>query len=211
VKVNLVPYRRDEIMKNLPNTLLCLLTPLLFTACGERAETEDTWTPIPIAELDAGAKAQYARAESAKGEMFGELMTALMGAIGESGPAGAIGVCNEKAPGIAASVSERLELKIGRTSWKLRNSGNTAPAWSETLLNDRPAEPCATVSSAGHLGVTLPIQVSAPCLTCHGAKESLAPDVRDAIASRYPDDQATGFQNGDLRGWFWVEVPPAGK
>jgi hypothetical protein len=28
-----------------------------------------------------------------------------------------------------------------------------------------------------------------------------------ALAARYPDDRATGFAPGDLRGWFWVEVP----
>ena len=26
----------------------------------------------------------------------------------------------------------------------------------------------------------------------------------DALAALYPDDEATGFAEGDLRGWFWT-------
>jgi hypothetical protein len=33
--------------------------------------------------------------------------------------------------------------------------------------------------------------------------------VTAAHAAKYPKDQATGFKEGDLRGWFWVEVPPS--
>ena len=43
------------------------------------------------------------------------------------------------------------------------------------------------------------------CLACHGAQ--VAPAVRTAIAAHYPDDAATGFAVGDLRGGLWVEVP----
>jgi hypothetical protein len=31
--------------------------------------------------------------------------------------------------------------------------------------------------------------------------------VKEALAEHYPEDQATGFQEGDLRGWFCIEVP----
>ena len=43
------------------------------------------------------------------------------------------------------------------------------------------------------------------CLQCHG--EVLDPAVAGKIAELYPDDQATGFIDGDLRGVFWVEYP----
>ena len=32
--------------------------------------------------------------------------------------------------------------------------------------------------------------------------------VKVALDEQYPDDQATGFNVGELRGWFWVEFPP---
>ena len=28
-----------------------------------------------------------------------------------------------------------------------------------------------------------------------------------AIAEQYPDDRAVGYGEGQLRGWFWVDVP----
>ena len=44
------------------------------------------------------------------------------------------------------------------------------------------------------------------CVTCHGAKESFSPALIGALAERYPSDQAVGFAEGDLRGWFWAEL-----
>ena len=47
-------------------------------------------------------------------------------------------------------------------------------------------------------GTALPL-----CLTCHGA--ALSPDVEAALAESYPEDHATGYSAGDLRGAFVVE------
>jgi mono/diheme cytochrome c family protein len=45
---------------------------------------------------------------------------------------------------------------------------------------------------------------------CHGAREALGADVRDLLQAAYPHDRAVDFAEGDLRGWFWVELPLAG-
>ena len=45
------------------------------------------------------------------------------------------------------------------------------------------------------------------CLACHGLKEQISPEVQAQLDRLYPEDQATGFNEGDLRGWFWVNVP----
>jgi hypothetical protein len=34
----------------------------------------------------------------------------------------------------------------------------------------------------------------------------LAFDVKEKLATFYPQDQATGFSAGELRGWFWIEL-----
>ena len=44
-------------------------------------------------------------------------------------------------------------------------------------------------------------------MTCHGPKDKISEEVKGQLAKLYPNDTATGFQTGDLRGWFWVEVP----
>jgi hypothetical protein len=55
--------------------------------------------------------------------------------------------------------------------------------------------------------VMRPIAHRAICSPCHGRDDQLTPKVRAELAERYPKDRATGFKDGDLRGWLWVEVP----
>ena len=43
------------------------------------------------------------------------------------------------------------------------------------------------------------------CLACHG--ETLAEPVAQAIDRLYPEDQARGYQPGDLRGAFTITWP----
>jgi hypothetical protein len=57
------------------------------------------------------------------------------------------------------------------------------------------------------VGLLRPIGVRAACLGCHGPRKQLAPAVLNELSERYPGDEATGFKEGDLRGWFWVEIP----
>ena len=56
-------------------------------------------------------------------------------------------------------------------------------------------------------GYVEPITVQPLCLACHGSE--IVPDVADRISELYPEDRATGFAVGDLRGVFWVEFPAA--
>ncbi|HBD19390.1 MAG TPA: hypothetical protein DC063_04395 [Arenimonas sp.] len=51
------------------------------------------------------------------------------------------------------------------------------------------------------------IRVEAACLMCHG--DNIAPEIATRLAEHYPQDRATGFREGDLRGLIWAEVPLA--
>jgi hypothetical protein len=53
-----------------------------------------------------------------------------------------------------------------------------------------------------------PIVVQERCLACHGSRDQLAPAVRTLLDTRYPADQATGYQAGDLRGMISVRLRP---
>ena len=52
-----------------------------------------------------------------------------------------------------------------------------------------------------------PIKLVGLCTQCHGNDVEIATATRAAIMDRYPDDQATDFATGDLRGAFTVTVP----
>ena len=114
------------------------------------------------------------------------------------------------APMISEHVADNHGLEIGRTSHRLRNPENLPPEWAAAAVEAVSETAGYVEGPAGELGVMLPIKLASPCLACHGENDSLNEDVRSALAESYPDDQATGFAEGDLRGWFWIEVSGEG-
>ena len=146
-------------------------------------------------------------AMAAKEALFTSLSSRLMEAMGNGGPAAAIEVCGREAPKIAARVGKEHGVSIGRTSFKLRNPKNAPPEWVTPLIENRPTDPQFVDLPDHHTGALLPILLKVQCLACHGPNDKIAEDVQVQLAKLYPDDQAVGFNEGDLRGWFWVDVP----
>ena len=165
------------------------------------------WTPIAAADMTEAQKAQQLRCMDAVQALAGRLMGELTKALDEGGPTGAIDVCRMRAPEIAAAVSNEYGLVLGRTSFRLRNPSNMPPEWAEDLVRQQVADPTWMAGPDGQLGGMLPIRLKAECGMCHGPKEQIAPEVLATLEETYPEDTATGFHEGDLRGWFWVEAP----
>ena len=137
-----------------------------------------------------------------------DLQQALKSGLAE-GPAPAIEVCRSKAPGIADALSVD-GVRMGRSSHRLRNPDNAAPEWVGPVMQaylDDPAsrQPRAVQLADRRWGYVEPITVQPLCLTCHGTE--IASEIQAQIAELYPDDSATGFEAGDLRGVFWLEFP----
>jgi hypothetical protein len=177
----------------------------------EETVVASTWSAVAEADLTPAQRVQLDRALAAKGELAKILMGELKAELEIGGPSGAVVVCRDMAPMISEHVADNHNLSIGRTSHRLRNLGNVAPAWAEPAVNEIVTTAWYVEGPAGELGAMMPIKLAAPCLACHGPAEGLDEDVRSAIAESYPDDEATGFAEGDLRGWFWVEVPAEGS
>ena len=149
-------------------------------------------------------------AVAARDALQKKLGVRLLEAMGTGGPPAAIEVCSREASRIADRVGNECGVKIGRTSFKLRNLRNTPPEWAVPLIEQRPTEPQFVELADRHTGALFPILLKVQCLACHGPKDQIAEDVREQLAKLYPDDHAIGFNDGDLRGWFWVEVPDQG-
>lgn len=135
-----------------------------------------------------------------------ELKAALLAGM-EQGPAEAIAVCKTRAPEIASRLSTG-DVRMGRSSHRLRNPANAPPDWVAPLLQsyaqqETTPEPAVVLLGDGRIGYAEPIMMQPLCLTCHGA--TVGEDIRDRIAALYPEDQATGFDDGDFRGVFWTE------
>lgn len=181
-----------------------VLCAVACTSCSRPPETK--WVPVTAEALSAPQAAQLAKAEQARDglakALVGELTTAL-----KSGPAAAVTVCSERAPALATAAATEFGVRVGRTSMSLRNPQNTIPSWAQQQVSSGPAAPTFFAGSGGELATLFPIRLMPQCLQCHGKVADLGADVRAILATKYPADRATGFAAGDLRGWFWVEVP----
>lgn len=153
-----------------------------------------------------------AEARSMVKAFSGSLKQALQGAIKEGGLTNGISVCNTVAPEIAASNSNE-KWTISRTSLKVRNPDNKPTDWQELQLqamekqpvrNGQPVEVWQVSEASGQpeFRYMSAIPTQKLCLGCHG--KSIDPQVKARLGELYPEDRATGFSEGDLRGAFVV-------
>lgn len=142
---------------------------------------------------------------AAKDALFTRLSGRLMEAMADAGPAGAIGVCSQEAAKIADEVGAEHAVQIGRTGVRLRNPNNQPPEWAAALVEQKVDTPVFAVLSDDSAAALLPIKLQAQCLLCHGPEEQILPEIKQKLAQLYPDDRATGFNEGELRGWFWIQ------
>jgi hypothetical protein len=191
---------------------------LVIAGCGERESSppieatpaiEPTagWPIVEVSALTELQMAQKSRAMEAGKALGGRLLGELEEALDSHGPADAVEVCRALAPLIAAEVGMEHSLALGRTSFRLRNSANTPPAWARDSVDAMTPGPLHFAGPGGELGMLMPILLQAECTMCHGTDDQRSDEAMDAIRRLYPGDEAVGFSEGDLRGWLWVEVP----
>lgn len=145
----------------------------------------------------------------------GDLKKELVGAMKSGGPANALDVCKTVAPSIAASHSESTGMQIKRTALKVRNPDNAPDDYELKVLEQFVADIAAgkdpkklhkaeIIETDGGkvFRFTKAIPTQKLCLRCHG--ENIKPDLKAKIDDLYPDDKATGFKAGELRGIFSI-------
>ena len=180
---------------------------ILFSACGGGDDIADR-------------QAAEQRAETAAKELVGTLLGEVQRAMKAGGPAAAVRTCAEKAQPLTDKVAGAHGVTLRRVTDRARNPLDTPDTYEAAVLSRFQEMADAGTLETGTLHsevVTMdgrkalrymkPITIKKPCLACHAPAESLKPDVRDAIAEQYPDDQATGYAAGDLRGAISVIVP----
>ncbi len=163
----------------------------------------------PIAEQTASARAAI------KG-LGGALKDKLQAAMKDGGPVAALSVCNTEAPKIEKEQSESSGMKVARTALKFRNPNNAPDDFEKRVMEKFIAdikggadamklEHAEVVEADGKktFRYMKPIMTAGqPCLACHGSELKL--EVSAKIKELYPNDQATGFSAGDMRGAFTV-------
>lgn len=140
----------------------------------------------------------------------GTLKPQLQQALKDGGVKQAIEVCAVKAPQIAKDLSLSSHWQVKRVSLKARNNHDATPdAWEKATLeafNQRQQQGESTETLVKSEIINnefrfMKAQGVAPlCLNCHGSE--LSNDAKAALAQHYPDDQATGYSLGEIRGAF---------
>lgn len=135
----------------------------------------------------------------------------LMSALQQQGTDGAISFCNIEAIPLTDSMSTVQNAQIRRVSDRNRNPKNAANE-AELAYIQRAKEQLAQGEEIlpyfeevdGHQRGFYPITTNAMCLQCHGRPQiDIAPTTLALIRDLYPNDQAVGYGENELRG-IWV-------
>lgn len=169
-------------------------------------------------ELDDATRRSVAAAgDTAATALVRTLGGRLQEHMARGGPEQAIAFCSAEAQALTDSVSEALGpgWAVKRTTRRTRNPVNAPDSLEAEALaffHDAAAgaetpDHYVQATPSGDYRYYEPLQVGPVCLQCHGPASELDPGVRRVLESRYPDDRATGYGAGDLRGVIRVTVP----
>ncbi len=141
--------------------------------------------------------------------------------VAAQGVTAAIPVCKVKAPQLLQEQADKTGWSIRRVSLKTRNPERGTPdAWEVHQLADfniraangekiETLEHGEVISENGRQTYRYirAIPVGPVCLRCHGATESIEPGLRAELNKTYPQDRATGYAVGQVRGALTVKRP----
>ncbi len=192
----------------MPNRFVfALLTVALLAGCATTPTPERQAALVDEARKTAGGLIQT---------LGGELQAAMRA----GGPGEAIRVCKEKAPKIAADASQKSGMQVKRVSPKNRNPKGVPDAWeleAQAALEKRLAagekpetlDMYAVVNTwrGAEFRYAKALVTQPVCVTCHGAADSLPDVVKARLAAEYPNDKATGYAPGMIRGVLSIRKP----
>lgn len=165
-----------------------------------------------VKELSVAEKEVYLTiGDSISNQVQAVLLSNVSQKVQENGVVQAIEFCSEKALLLTDSLSVRHEVKIQRLSDKHRNPNNglhlemDQKVWDEFRSNPRNNQQVFKDNGLVIYYKTISMGMPA-CLKCHGDKEvDLEPQTRAYIQMKYPNDLATGYELGALRGMWKIE------
>lgn len=194
-----------------------LFIVLLFgTIVSCKNEEKRTNEEMSSSKISEGNISDYkVKGDSIVAKTFDTLRNTLLTAVKEKGFDGAVEFCNTSALSLTNSYAEN-NITIQRTSDMLRNPANAPDSTEQRILSQfikmagSSDKPAAVVErdASGNVHYYKPILMQVMCLNCHGNKEQVQPATLAMIKSKYPDDLAVGYKEGDLRGMWHVTFRP---
>lgn len=186
---------------------------IFFMLSGCKKESETSTLNRPTAENLPEVKEEGAKITK---QAFTTLSSNLQQALGDGGVANALEFCNIQAMPLTDSLSKNYDVEIRRASHQPRNPANRADSLEAvsikkyiTALEANGELKPYTYRTHNSFIYHAPIRITGQlCLNCHGTpgKDISEKDMR-VIRELYPEDEATGFSQGDLRGIWAIEFP----
>lgn len=194
-----------------------------MAGCSRPPETPVVSPAGPSSDVPAEERAAVAaRGRAIAAETFELLRGNLQTAIQSGGISNALPFCSIAASPLTAGMAAKHGVSLRRVTHKARNPAAAADAaelailraFEQALLEpgitaSNPPPPLVTNFTAQALSFFAPILVANElCLKCHGepGQDIRAEDVA-VIRRLYPQDQATGFRMGQLRGAWRIDFP----
>lgn len=176
---------------------------LFFAACNPQQQKTDKSSNA----IDTTAYLQ--KGDSISAIVQKVLLANVMQAMKSGGPANAVSFCNERAIPFTDSLAKAHNCLIQRVSDKYRNPANKLTVQDQEIWTRMSTAATAnTISGSenGHLVFYKPIKIAMPaCLACHGTPgKETDPKTIEIIKQKYPEDLATGYKEGDLRGMWKI-------
>jgi len=164
-------------------------------------------------ELSLSEKEEYlALGDSITGNTQMVLLSNVSKQIQQNGTLGAVDFCSEKAVFLTDSLSSKYTHKIQRLTDKSRNPQNQLrseidkKAWEELKNNPDHHHLVLQENSSVYYYKSIPLGMPA-CLQCHGNPQTdISPETIKLIRQKYPQDKATGYEMGDFRGMWKIEL-----
>jgi hypothetical protein len=196
-----------------------LVLPVLFLAgCSKTPDPAGPPPTSPPAVLSADVRnAAVQRGKAIAAETFSLLSSNLQSALQQGGVSNALPFCSLAASPLTAGMAGKHGVGIRRVTHKPRNPAGRADATELAVLNHFEAgltgtnlpPPLVTNFTASTVTFFAPIVLNNElCLKCHGepAKDISAENLA-IIHQHYPQDEATGFKLGQLRGAWRIDLP----
>lgn len=209
-------------MKTIP-LLLVFAGSACFCAAANTTQSENTsfaW----IDPTDPAGKAIGEAGNRSINKIGMQLVYEVQTAITNDGAANAIGLAHLKKLALPDPIPGEPRITgVKLTSLKLRNLANQPDAADQaaldkinTALQDGDDLPDVLLQRLGSAEqprewrVYRPLATMPICLKCHGATDSLAPDVRARLAATYPDDKAQDYSASSWRGIIRISLTTGG-
>jgi hypothetical protein len=187
-----------------------LLVGALLIAAGVTGQTLPQGS-YRIGDAPPPWRPAISEADLVVASLHDSLLKELASVLADKEPGQALASCHIDLIGTMRRLSGREPIAVGRTSDRLRSEANAPPAWAAPLVDGFSGRRARDVEGFvvdldDRLGILRPIVEQPVCASCHGLDRARPKTVDAALAARYPRDRATGFLNGEIRGWYWVVI-----